>query len=238
MAQAARPAGAGECGTKHWARSASGFPDDLSVEQARVLGAFKASHEELLLAAKGLHEDMDSIACRYLRARQFDAAAAAKMLTEAVEWRRTFGGKGGVRELGLAPHIDVLGGVSADELRCFYQHRYIGTYDREGRPLYIERTGLIDSESLALSVGMERLLNYHVCELEGEQQVHMLRASQRAGRPVVNMCTILDMEGACGDVALLDSCTHTATVKAHQACLATRRPAAVPSAHRAVLIHR
>lgn len=193
---AMRPEGAGECGTKHWARSASGFPEDLSVEQARVLDVFKAAHNDLLVAAKGLHEDLDSIACRYLRARQYDTPAAAKMLADAVEWRRTFGGAGGVRELGLTPHIDVLGGLSADELRCFYQHKYIGTYDREGRPVYIERTGSVDSESLDLCIGLERLLNYHVCELEGEQQVHLLRASERAGRPIVNMCTILDMKGA------------------------------------------
>lgn len=97
------------CGTKEWAKEASGFPHDLSDEQktvsalqgsltpagpwrrvglaaerhaarVQVLAEFKPkATEEVLDAIKYSCETTDDVACRYLRARQFDVAKATEM---------------------------------------------------------------------------------------------------------------------------------------------------------------
>ena len=191
---ASRPAGAGECGTKKWNKSASGYPDDLSVEQAAVLERFKETVTlERLHQCRFTHETVDGAACRYLRARQFGLKEAAKMFLESVEWRRTFAG--GVVQLGRTSTIEVLGDKSGDELQAFYAHRYLGTRDKQGRPIYVERTGVVDAESLAAVVGLDNLVKYHVSVLEGEHQVELLRASEAEGRPVLDVLSIVDLAG-------------------------------------------
>lgn len=191
----ARPLGRGECGTKNWARSAAGTIDDLSEEQFEVLRAFKASLGDNLEAVRALHETPDYTALRFLRARQFDADNATKMVMACVEWRRSFRDLGSVRQLGTRPVPEILNGVTIDELSAYYENGYTGTFDRLGRPIFIDRAGLVDSESLAAVCGIERMLDYHVHQIEGEQAMLLGRATAAAGRPISEMCTIIDCAG-------------------------------------------
>ena len=66
--------------------------------------------------------------------------------------------------------------------------------DKEDRPLFILRLGVMDIKGLIKSVGEEGLtkLTLHICE-EGLRLTE--EASHRLNRPISTWCLLLDLEG-------------------------------------------
>ncbi len=65
--------------------------------------------------------------------------------------------------------------------------------DRDGRPIYIERTGVIDVDSMVLLTDLDHLVDYHVWCMERYMIERFTANSEAAKRPITNLITIMDM---------------------------------------------
>ena len=132
------------------------------------------------------------LGCRVLRARKFDLAEALKLVRLTSTWRR----EKKVRELAENDPFEILG-CSEDELLFYYPKAYFPVPDREGRPVYIERGGSADVETMMTLVKneMSRMVDYHILGNERDMRGLFTDMSKRAGRPVNTLLSIMDMEG-------------------------------------------
>ena len=84
---------------------------------------------------------------------------------------------------------------------------YFPLPDRDGRPIYIERTGIIDVDSMVLLTDLDRLVNYHIWCMERHMRERFIANSQSSGRPITSLITIMDMVRARGSLSLSDVLT-------------------------------
>ena len=78
-----------------------------------------------------------------------------------------------------------------------YPSGYHG-HDAKDRPVYIERTGSVDFAGLLKEVGAEHFIHLHLRAMEYQARVLLPAASRAAGRPVTQMCNVIDV----GDLSL------------------------------------
>ncbi|KAF3620546.1 Phosphatidylinositol/phosphatidylcholine transfer protein SFH12 [Capsicum annuum] len=81
-----------------------------------------------------------------------------------------------------------------DEVLQNYPQGYHGT-DKEGRPVYIERLGLMNIDKLLEVTTLDRYVKYHVQEFEKSIAFRCPACSVAAKRPIDRGVTILDVEG-------------------------------------------
>lgn len=62
--------------------------------------------------------------------------------------------------------------------------------------MYVERTGCVDVDSMFLLTNLDRLVDYHVWCNETGLRNRFAEYSERAGRPVTTLVSVLDLEGA------------------------------------------
>lgn len=80
------------------------------------------------------------------------------------------------------------------EVKKCYPHGYHGV-DRYGRPVYIERIGMVDLDSLLQVTTMERFVKYHVSEQEKSLNLRYPACSIAVKRHIASTTSILDVNG-------------------------------------------
>jgi hypothetical protein len=154
---------------------------DLSPEQTQALKKFRAE-----VQAMGIPDSKfdDHYLLRFLRARKFDLAKTKEMWVNFIKWRK----ENGVDDIASYVYSEV------DEVKKNWPHGYFRT-DKLGRPIYIERTGMLKLSQLFQVSTEERIMKYWIQSYERLTNQIMPICSKVAGRHVEQTCTILDLKG-------------------------------------------
>jgi len=160
----------------------SGFPDDCSPEQLQILAKFRQEVRDMGCSDPPYD---DPYLLRFLRARKFNLAKTLVMWKNFIKWRK----ENNVDDIMNAKFPEM------EEARKYYPHGYFRT-DKLGRPIYIERIGLLKFEQLVKVIPLEKLQMYFVQSYE--RLIHEIfpACSKAAGKRVEQTCYIIDLKGA------------------------------------------
>ncbi|XP_042503841.1 phosphatidylinositol/phosphatidylcholine transfer protein SFH11 isoform X2 [Macadamia integrifolia] len=122
---------------------------------------------------------------RFLRMKGFDLQKSKEAYLNMLRWRNDFRVDAIPKEFRFEEY---------EEVKKYYPHGYHGV-DRSGRPVYIERTGMIDLNALLKATSLERLLKNHVDEQEKTQNLRFPACSIAAKTHISSTTTILDVQG-------------------------------------------
>eukprot|EP00252_Welwitschia_mirabilis_P003905 TRINITY_DN1399_c0_g1_i4.p1 TRINITY_DN1399_c0_g1~~TRINITY_DN1399_c0_g1_i4.p1 ORF type:complete len:641 (+),score=129.41 TRINITY_DN1399_c0_g1_i4:317-2239(+) len=145
------------------------------------------SFRQLLLRENLLpekHDDYHAL-LRFLRARKFNFHKAKDMWMNMLQWRKGFGADTIEKDFTFTYY---------DELKKAYPHGFHGV-DKEGRPIYIERIGMVDPQRLMQITTMEDYLKYHVQELEKTLNIRFPACSIATKQHIESTTAILDVTG-------------------------------------------
>eukprot|EP00257_Ricinus_communis_P009808 XP_002528928.2 phosphatidylinositol/phosphatidylcholine transfer protein SFH11 [Ricinus communis] len=132
----------------------------------------------------GKHSDYHTLS-RFLRMRDFNLSKAKQMFVNYLKWREDYKVDAIPKEFKFKEYTEVK--------KC-YPHGYHGV-DRYGRPLYIERIGMIDLNSLFQVTTVENFVKYHVSEQEKTLNLRFPACSIAAKRHIAKTTSILDVKG-------------------------------------------
>ncbi|KAK8549652.1 hypothetical protein V6N13_073433 [Hibiscus sabdariffa] len=148
------------------------------------------SFRELLFLEDQLpakHNDYHTL-LRFLRMRDFDLPKAREMFLSYLQWRKDYG-------------VDTIHKASKDfnfaeleEVKKCYPHGFHGV-DRSGRPVYIERVGMVDLNALLQVTSIDRFVKYHVSEQEKTLNLRFPACSIASKRHIASTTSILDVKG-------------------------------------------
>ncbi|XP_020259667.1 phosphatidylinositol/phosphatidylcholine transfer protein SFH11 isoform X1 [Asparagus officinalis] len=145
------------------------------------------SLRELLLASDELPERFDEYhtLLRFLRMRNFDLMKSKQMFLNMMKWREEKGVDAIAKDFTYEEY---------EAVKKCYPHGFHGV-DKYGRPLYIERIGMVDLTSLLNITTIDRYIKYHISEQEKTLNFRFPACSLAAKRHIASVTTILDVEG-------------------------------------------
>jgi hypothetical protein len=142
--------------------------------------------DELLLEVD-LAPEWRDLEClrRYLRARKHDILKAKEMVLKTLKWRETVKADTVAEDLNFTEKIQ------------FHQHYPEGFFctDREGRPVYIQQPGNIDTEELWKFTTLDRAIKYHISQQEKYVKKVGPACTIQAGKQRYQSIVIIDMDG-------------------------------------------
>ncbi|OMO59663.1 Cellular retinaldehyde binding/alpha-tocopherol transport [Corchorus capsularis] len=130
------------------------------------------------------HNDYHTL-LRFLRMRDFDLLKAKEMFLNYLQWRKDYGVDTIHKEFKY---------IEFPEVKKCYPHGFHGV-DRNGRPVYIERVGMVDLNALLQVTTIDRFVKYHVSEQEKTLNLRFPACSIAAKRHIASSTSILDVKG-------------------------------------------
>ncbi|XP_043719642.1 phosphatidylinositol/phosphatidylcholine transfer protein SFH11-like isoform X3 [Telopea speciosissima] len=130
------------------------------------------------------HSDYHTL-LRFLRMKGLDLIKTKEAYVNMLRWRNDFGVDAIPKEFRFEEY---------EEVKKCYPHGFHGV-DKSGRPVYIERIGIIDLNALLKVTTLDRLLKHHVDEQEKTQNLRFPACSIAAKTHIASTTTILDVQG-------------------------------------------